>query len=55
MRGFCEQCGAALSEGANFCAACGTKVTSTATPDEPSAADSPASEPATARRLPWPP
>jgi hypothetical protein len=62
---FCEQCGVALSEGANFCAACGTKVPFSAKPDESLAADSPdvrasaepsKSEQATPQRpRPWPP
>lgn len=35
MSAFCEQCGAPLGEAANFCAACGTKVSPRTTADEP--------------------
>lgn len=52
MSGFCEQCGAALGEGAKFCAACGIKLESQVQPDEPTA------EPGQSTEQPppyWPP
>lgn len=49
MSGYCEQCGAALGDGAKFCASCGTEVGSSPASAAPSAADStpksPSSEP----------
>jgi zinc-ribbon domain len=66
MSAFCEQCGAALGEGASFCAACGTKVPAVTTSGEPSVAETAegraateppsVSKPSTAQRpLPFPP
>lgn len=48
MSGLCETCGAALGEGANFCAACGTKVQPGPTPGDPRAAAEPPDEPSAA-------